>query len=119
MELDFALDVPTVRGDRVQLQQVILNPVLNAADAMCGVDDRRRILRVTTVLDTDDQVRLSVGDAGVELEGIDPDRLFDSFFTTKPEGMGIGLSISRTIMNTWIPWERPYRHCSGSRGEAI
>jgi len=90
--------LPPVAGDRVQLQQVILNLVRNATDAMSGVDDRPRLLLIRTGLEGGGQVRLSVQDAGV---GFDPqvmDRLFDSFYTTKNDGMGIGLSVSRSII---------------------
>jgi PAS domain S-box-containing protein len=95
-ELDDSL--PPVAGDRVQLQQVILNLVRNASDAMSGIDDRPRQLLIRTEPDEGGHVRLSVEDAGV---GFDPqamDRLFDSFYTTKDDGMGIGLSVSRSII---------------------
>jgi PAS domain S-box-containing protein len=95
-ELDDSL--PPVAGDRVQLQQVILNLVRNASDAMSGIDDRPRQLVIRTEPDEGGHVRLSVQDTGV---GFDPqvmDRLFDSFYTTKDDGMGIGLSVSRSII---------------------
>jgi signal transduction histidine kinase len=87
-------------GDRVQLQQVILNLILNASDALSGVDDRPRQLAIRTGRDEGDRVRLSVQDAGV---GFDPqavDRLFEAFYTTKSGGMGIGLSVSRSIIES-------------------
>src|ERR1700754_1472180 len=95
---EFANDLPAVVGDRIQLQQVIVNLLTNATDAMSGVDDRPRLLLIRTGLEGGGQVRLSVQDAGV---GFDPqvmDRLFDSFYTTKNDGMGIGLSVSRSII---------------------
>ncbi|MES1255592.1 MAG: PAS domain-containing protein [Acidobacteriota bacterium] len=95
---ELAHDLPPVRGDRVQLQQVVLNLVLNSAEAMSAIEDRPRQLVVRTERDEDDHVRLSVRDTG---PGFDPEsacRLFDTFYTTKREGMGIGLSISRSIV---------------------
>jgi PAS domain S-box-containing protein len=96
----FADGLPTIRGDRVQVQQVILNLVLNAADAMRDVDDRVRELTVSTTLDADACIRLSVRDVGL---GIDPDnveRLFEAFHTTKASGMGVGLAVSRSIVES-------------------
>lgn len=98
LQTDFAEGLPSVRGDRVQLQQVILNLALNARDAMRGIDGRPRDLRVTTVCDDQGQVHLSVRDAGTGIAPEEIDRLFDAFYTTKGEGMGIGLSISRSII---------------------
>ena len=95
---DLAEDLPAVTGDRIQLQQVILNPLRNASDAMGDVQDRPRQLLVTTEREDGDCVRVSVRDAGV---GVDPqsiDQLLDAFYTTKSDGMGIGLSISRSII---------------------
>jgi PAS domain S-box-containing protein len=95
---EFADDLPVVTGDRVQLQQVILNLLRNAWDAMSSVDDRPRKLQIKTERDTDDQVRLTVQDAGVGLDPQAMDRLFQAFYTTKNDGMGIGLSVSRSII---------------------
>jgi signal transduction histidine kinase len=95
---EFADDLPPVTGDRVQLQQVILNLLLNASDAMSGVDDRPRQLAIRTARDEDDRVRLTVQDVGVGLEPHTVDKLFDAFYTTKNSGMGIGLSVSRSII---------------------
>jgi signal transduction histidine kinase len=89
-----------VQGDRVQLQQVILNLVLNASDAMSGVDDRPRQLVIRTERDEEDRVRLSVQDTGVGFAPQEVDRLFDAFYTTKSDGMGIGLSVSRCIIES-------------------
>jgi PAS domain S-box-containing protein len=91
-------DLSAVTGDRVQLQQVILNLLRNGSDAMSGVDDRPRQLVIRTEQDACDDVRLTVRDVG---GGIDPqamERLFDAFYTTKSSGMGIGLSVSRSII---------------------
>ncbi len=98
LRADLADDLPPVTGDRVQLQQVILNLLLNAADAMHGVDDRPRQAVIRTARDDGDRVRLSVQDAGVGFDPHDADRLFDAFYTTKRDGMGIGLSVSRAII---------------------
>jgi PAS domain S-box-containing protein len=95
---ELADDLPPVTGDRVQLQQVILNLVRNASDAMVGVDDRPRELLINTGWDEGDRVRLSVVDAGVGLALEAADKLFEAFYTTKDDGMGIGLSVSRSII---------------------
>src|SRR5712664_3288881 len=95
---EFADDLPVVTGDRVQLQQVILNLLKNASDAMSAVNDRPRQLQIRTERGTDDQVRLTVRDAGVGLDPQAMDRLFQAFYTTKNDGMGIGLSVSRSII---------------------
>jgi PAS domain S-box-containing protein len=95
---EFADDLPPVMGDRVQLQQVILNLLLNASDAMSGVDDRPRHLVIRTARDERDHVRLTVQDVGVGFEPHSVDKLFDAFYTTKSNGMGIGLSVSRSII---------------------
>jgi PAS domain S-box-containing protein len=95
-----AEDLPLATGDRVQLQQVILNLLLNASDAMSTVRDRPRQLVISSKRDDADQVCLSVEDTGV---GVDPERvdqLFEAFYTTKSAGMGMGLSISRSIIES-------------------
>jgi PAS domain S-box-containing protein len=98
LRLELADDLPPASGDRVQLQQVILNLLLNAADAMSGVDDRPRLLVVRTEPDGGDGVSLSVQDSGVGFAPEDGERLFEAFYTTKDQGMGIGLSVSRSII---------------------
>lgn len=97
VRLELANDLPPVKGDRVQLQQVILNLLLNASDAMSTVEDRPRELVITTGVEGD-VVHLSVRDTGIGFEADEPDRLFDAFYTTKDSGMGIGLSVSRSIV---------------------
>jgi PAS domain S-box-containing protein len=95
---ELADNLPPVVGDRVQLQQVILNLLLNASDAMSDIDDRPRQLVVSTARDEDDRVRVTVRDVGVGLDPENMDKLFDAFYTTKSGGMGIGLSVSRSIV---------------------
>jgi signal transduction histidine kinase len=98
LQSQLADDLPRVIGDRVQLQQVILNLLRNASDAMVAIDDRPRQLLVRTERDYGDRVRLSVRDAGVGIDRQSMDKLFDPFYTTKTGGMGIGLSVSRSIV---------------------
>jgi PAS domain S-box-containing protein len=97
---ELADDLPPVIADRVQLQQVILNLLLNASDAMSVVDDRPRQLVIRTERDEGDRVRLAVQDAGVGFEPQGVDKLFEPFYTTKSGGMGIGLSVSRSIIES-------------------
>jgi signal transduction histidine kinase len=95
---EFAEDLPVVRGDKVQLQQVVLNLVLNAAEAMATIDDGPRDLVLATEREDAGHVRLSVRDAGIGIDPQEVEKLFEAFHTTKPGGMGIGLSISRSII---------------------
>jgi PAS domain S-box-containing protein len=95
---ELADELPFVRGDRVQLQQVIINLLRNGSDAMSSIEDRPRELLFKTELDDSDCVRLSVRDAGTGFGAQTPDQLFRSFYTTKADGMGIGLSVSRSII---------------------
>ena len=98
VRLELANGLPSVIGDRVQLEQVILNLIRNASDAMTSIEDRPRLLVIRTQRDEADCIRLTVQDTGVGFgqEGID--RLFDAFYTTKSDGIGIGLSVSRSII---------------------
>jgi len=98
LEIDMAPDLPTVLGDPVHLQQVLLNLILNAMDAVEEVADTRRKVTVRAQRHGSGEIEVAVEDSG---PGIAPDklkRLFEPFFTTKANGMGIGLSISRTII---------------------
>lgn len=98
LRLELAPDLPPVLGDRVQLQQVLVNLLVNAVQAMAAVDDRPRRLIVRTRRLGDGQVRLAVEDTGVGLGAVDTERLFDAFYTTRATGMGMGLSICRSIV---------------------
>ena len=122
---EFVDGLPTVTGDRVQLQQVILNLIRNASDAMNAVEDRPREMLVSTER-VGNEVHFKVRDAGTGIDPVSADRLFEPFYTTKEDGMGIGLSVSRSIIEAhdgrlWamandgpgatfafsIPWNRP------------
>src|SRR3984893_18412165 len=98
LRTELASDLPVVTGDRVQLQQVVLNLLRNASDAMSAVEDRPRQLLIRTERDEGGRVRLTVQDAGVGLAPQAMDRIFEAFYTTKNEGMGMGLSVSRSII---------------------
>jgi PAS domain S-box-containing protein len=98
VQSELAEDLPTVIGDRIQLQQVILNLLRNASDAMTDVHDRPRQVLVRTERDDGDRVRVTVRDAGTGFALQSPERLFEAFYTTKSNGMGIGLSVSRSIV---------------------
>ena len=98
LQMDFASDLPSIQGDRVQLQQVILNLIRNAIDAMSDGDDRPRQLVVRTANAELGSVLVAVQDTGLGIDPANLDRLFDAFYTTKPDGLGIGLSICRTIV---------------------
>jgi signal transduction histidine kinase len=100
LRTELAADLPLITGDRVQLQQVILNLLLNAAEAMIPIEDRPRQLLIRTEFDAADQARLTVQDSGVGFEPQEAPRLFEAFYTTKSGGMGIGLSVSRSIIET-------------------
>ena len=98
LHADLADDLPVVTGDRIQLQQVVLNLLRNAADAMVDINDRPRQVLVKTSRYDRDRVRVTVSDVGVGLQPQQMDSLFDAFFTTKSGGMGIGLFVSRSIV---------------------
>ena len=98
ISLDLLPTLPKVTGDRVQLQQVIVNLMINAAQAMANADAARRVILIQTMLIDERTIGCAVEDSG---PGIDPqhfNRLFDSFYTTKDTGMGLGLPVSRSII---------------------
>jgi signal transduction histidine kinase len=99
LRLEFADDLPKVRGDRVQLQQVVLNLVLNGLEAMRETRAGERTLVIRTARDGEAAVRVAVQDSGPGIDGDDLDRMFEPLYTTKAEGLGMGLAIVRTIVD--------------------
>jgi signal transduction histidine kinase/ligand-binding sensor domain-containing protein len=100
LQADFAEPLPAISGDRVQLQQVILNLLLNAADSMAGIEDRPKTLQLQTEIHGSDCVKLLVRDCGVGLDPRSLEKLFEAFYTTKAHGLGIGLAVSRSIIES-------------------
>jgi signal transduction histidine kinase len=99
MTVDLASDLPGIRGDRIQLQQVVLNMVLNGLEAMLEPNGRDRALAIRTAREGDAAVMITVEDSGVGIDVDDVERLFEPLYTTKPEGLGMGLAIARTIVH--------------------
>jgi signal transduction histidine kinase len=97
---EMADDLPCVLAHRVQLQQVILNLLMNAAEAMVSISERERFVRVRSEKHDGSGVLMAVEDSGPGIEPGDAKRIFEAFFTTKPEGMGMGLSICRSIVES-------------------
>jgi PAS domain S-box-containing protein len=98
IQMDLPAGLPHVLGDRVQLQQVILNLMLNGADAMAAIDDRPRVLRIWSQMDDAGSLMVGVQDSGSGIDATVRDRIFEPLFTTKSTGMGMGLSICRSIV---------------------
>jgi PAS domain S-box-containing protein len=98
IRMELAPGLPPVLGDRVQLQQVILNLIMNGIEAMASVTDRPRELLISSRQHQSDKALVAVRDSGVGLGGQDLERIFDAFYTTKPQGMGMGMAISRSIV---------------------
>jgi signal transduction histidine kinase len=98
LQTQLAAGLPLIQGDRVQLQQVILNLIINAVEAMSGVTEGSRKLLISTGTDGSSGLLVAVQDSGPGLNPEGFDRLFDAFYTTKPGGMGMGLSICRSIV---------------------
>ena len=91
-------DVPAVQGDRVELQQVLLNLIGNSIEAIDGQTATPRLIEISSNLEPDGHVRVSVRDTGVGLDGVDRARMFELSYTTKASGSGVGLAISRSII---------------------
>lgn len=104
VQLQLTPGLPSVRGDPIQLQQVIINLAINGVQAMAKVTDRARVLTIRTEPRESDQVLVAVQDVGVGVEPEELDRLFSAFYTTKPDGMGMGLSICRSIIEAHGGW---------------
>jgi len=100
LRMELAADLPAVVGDRVQLQQVVMNLILNGIEAMSTVEDRERDLVIRTQRGEGDEVRVAVQDSGIGFDPQSAERMFDAFHTTKPGGLGMGLSISRSIVES-------------------
>jgi len=113
LRMELAPALPLILGDRVQLQQVIINLAMNGMEAMQSVTDRPRELLIRSSLDEAQQVLVSVTDYGLGISAENADLLFDAFFTTKSTGMGMGLSICRSIIEAqegrlWATANVPY-----------
>ena len=98
LDTELTENLPQVMADRIQLQQVVMNLVTNAMDAMEPIADRQKLLRVKSAIRDGDIVVVAIEDSGTGIDADKVDRLFDTFFTTKPNGMGMGLSICRSII---------------------
>ena len=98
LRTELAADLPSVIGDRVQLEQVVVNLILNAIEAMSAVENRERDLVIRTQRGERDEVRVVVRDSGIGFDPLDVERIFAAFHTSKPGGMGMGLAISRSIL---------------------
>jgi PAS domain S-box-containing protein len=98
LHIDLSPDLPLVTGDRVQLQQLMLNLIMNAVEAMSDVQDRSREIRISSGRGPANEVQVAVQDSGVGLDPQGKEKLFDAFYTSKSVGMGMGLAISRSIV---------------------
>jgi signal transduction histidine kinase len=98
VQTQLAEGLPLIQGDRVQLEQVILNLIINAVQEMSGVSEESRELLIRTEKDASGGGLVAVRDSGTEINPESSERLFNAFYTTKPGGMGMGLSICRSIV---------------------
>ncbi len=111
VETNYDAAADAVNGDRIQLQQVLINLLMNGADAMAAMEDERRVLHLVTRRESDGLIQVSVSDNGIGLDPDTADRAFEAFFTTKATGIGMGLSICRSIIEAhgghiWVVTER-------------
>ena len=100
LKMNLAVDLPRILGDRIQLQQVILNLVINGIEAMNTVTDRPREMVIRSSAQESDKVLVAVQDSGIGLDAQNLEKIFDTFYTTKSQGMGMGLAISRSIVES-------------------
>jgi len=112
LQTQLAEGLPPIRADRVQLQQVVMNLIVNAIDAMVGVDAELRTLLIRTESSLSEGLLVTVGDSGPGIAAEDRERVFESFYTTKAHGVGIGLPICRSIIDAhggrlWADAHRP------------
>jgi len=98
LQMELAIDLPQILGNRVQLQQVILNLVMNSIEAMSAVTDRSRDLLIRSCKYEADKVLVAAQDSGIGIDSQNLEKIFDAFYTTKSQGMGMGLAISRSII---------------------
>jgi signal transduction histidine kinase len=98
IQTEFGDDLAPIAGDRVQVQQVVLNLLMNGIEAMSSDEGRARDLALTTRNLDPDQVQVTIEDSGTGLDPNAMDKIFDPFYTTKPSGMGMGLAICRSIL---------------------
>jgi signal transduction histidine kinase len=100
LQMELAIDLPQILGNRVQLQQVILNLVMNGIEAMSAVTDRSRDLLIRSCKYESDKVLVAAQDSGIGIDSQNLEKIFDAFYTTKSQGMGMGLAISRSIVES-------------------
>jgi PAS domain S-box-containing protein len=126
LQTEFADDLPLLLGDRIQLQQVILNLVMNASEAIGALSDGPRELEISSTKDASNDLLVTVSDSGPGFDGAKIESIFDAFYTTKSEGMGIGLAVSRSIIEAhggrlWATTNEPrgavFRFTLPARGE--
>jgi signal transduction histidine kinase len=113
VKTQLAAGLPLIQGDRVQLQQVMLNLIINAVEAMNGVDEGSRELLINSTNSESDAVLVAVQDSGPGLGSADPERAFEALYTTKPGSLGMGLSICRSIIEAhggrlWVTANVPH-----------